>query len=294
MLQGLVCGISTLGWAMVVFVLFIYLVALMCRETLGPTKEKPSAPNEHLSPEETEFYFETVPHSMFTVFRCSFGDCTSKGGTSLFEPIAMERPWWGVLYALFTFAIVIGLFNVISAIFVESTLSYANGQASEKLQQRLDSPKLWAVNVTQVLTRLLMKKHPDVLGVSNLEKGDISGVVIDTLVTEEFDKKMVEHAARNDEHVRHALAALDINSEEYAGLSNTLDPDNTGTISSIELVEGLKRLRGNPRRGDIIAVDMMIRSMQEKVDFIWKRMRHLEVVDNVHDNATDDCKLMAV
>merc|ERR1719195_2585106 len=97
---------------------------------------------------------------------------------------------------------------------------------------------------------------------------------------------MVDEVARNDAEVCKALAALHIDSQEYANLSDTLDPENTGFIHSRDLVAGLRRLRGNPRRGDIITVDMMIRSMQEKVDFIWERMRHLNHVENVNDHAT--------
>merc|ERR1712224_1048597 len=59
-----------------------------------------------------------------------------------------------------------------------------------------------------------------------------------------------------------ALDALDIDREDHAFLSEILDPDCGGTISVCELVEGVRKLRGLPRRSDMVTQQLMIRTVQ--------------------------------
>merc|ERR1712232_1403932 len=106
-------GMSTLGWAIVLFTLCVYIVALLFREYLG-RREHP----------EILKYFNTVPRAMFTIFRCSFGDCTTDNGAPIFEYVDQHYGFvYSLTYCTFVFVMTVGLFNVISAIFVESTLA---------------------------------------------------------------------------------------------------------------------------------------------------------------------------
>jgi len=84
-----------------------------------------------------------------------------------------------------------------------------------------------------------------------------------------LDKVVLEPAAVD------ALNALDIDPHDHDKLSDILDPDHGGTIGVLDLVNGLQRLRGDPRRSDIISVNLMIRSMQDKIEDILYRMKHL-------------------
>merc|ERR1711920_1120115 len=59
-----------------------------------------------------------------------------------------------------------------------------------------------------------------------------------------------------------ALNNLDIDPGDHEFLADILDPDNSGEITIPELLDGIRRLRGEPRRSDIISVDLMIRSLQ--------------------------------
>merc|ERR1712129_202871 len=88
----------------------------------------------------------------------------------------------------------------------------------------------------------------------------------------EFARDQFNTVVTQNEQARHALIELDIDPEDHKYLSDILDPDNSGTIGVLELVDGLQRLRGEPRRSDTIAIDLMVRSLQEKVDDIWRGM----------------------
>jgi len=184
------------------------------------------------------------------------------------------------MYSLFTFTVVVGLFNVINAIFVANTMASASELSNEKLQGRLLSRKIWAVNVTKVLKALLMKqttlKAPlNMEELSELERGECSDRVVSKLLKAQFPRALFDDVVREDGEVRDAISNLDINTDEISYLSDILDPDNGGSVGMLELVDGLRRLRGDPRRRGIIAVDLMLRSLQEKIDLIFLSLHNL-------------------
>merc|ERR1711956_90744 len=106
--------------------------------------------------------------------------------------------------------------------------------------------------------------------------GDIaySHHLMNKLLQIEFPGEHVKLVMSTDEGARRALRKLDIHPADHAFLADILDPQNDGLITIMELVNGMKRLRGDPRRSDIIAIDLMVRSLQERVDEVWKWTFH--------------------
>jgi len=76
-----------------------------------------------------------------------------------------------------------------------------------------------------------------------------------------YDAKSID-AWVKDPYVIHALDELDIDRQDHARLSDILDPQNDGQIPVLDLIDGIRRLRGFPRRSDIITIDLMIREAQ--------------------------------
>jgi len=66
-----------------------------------------------------------------------------------------------------------------------------------------------------------------------------------------------------DPKVKHALDALDIDPQDHDKLSDILDPQNDGQVPVLDLIDGIRRLRGFPRRSDIVCIDLMIRELQK-------------------------------
>jgi len=242
MIHGIMGGMPTLLWSMVLYTTVLYVISLVFREFLGRRQ------NEHIYD-----YFNGVPRAMFTTFRCSFGDCSSAGGVPIFEHVALE---YGVglslLYAVFTFVITIGLFNVISAIFVESTLTAAQALENKRKQQRLGDETRLMSGVSILLRRILVLSKHDI--VDPLQE-------LDALVEMEFPTVVIDELIQDPEAAS-ALDDLDINPLDYKRLSDIFDPDNGGTVTLGDIGEGIRRLRGDPRRSDIVCVDLMIRAMQ--------------------------------
>jgi len=267
MVQGMLGGMTTLCWSVVLFVIFIYVVALVFRETLGPNPTRES--NERI-----DRYFRNVPRAMFTIFRCSFGDCSTDGGTPIFEHVTESYGgMWSLIYCGFVFIVVIGLFNVISAIFVENTLAAASDLTAKKRREKHADKERWAVNVCALLQALLRQQRNDLPDLTELDEKDLSDELMVEILQCEFPRELVDYTVRDDEDARKALSHLDIDPSDHAFLGDILDPQNDGSITVLELVDGLKRLRGEPRRSDIITIDLMVRSLQERVDDIWKWSR---------------------
>jgi hypothetical protein len=202
---------------------------------------------------------------MLTVFLYFFGEFQTIDGTSL---------WWGILLTHGTipacfvcvlfFVITIGLFNVIAAIFVESTMEAANALQNERKSERLNDTFLWSSSISFLLRKLL----------------DHHGIVVDghlndnlnTLAKEKITEVEFTEFIRDSEVVK-ALDDLEISRADHKVMFDILDNDNNGTIYMHQLVDGLRRLRGDPRRSDIISVDLMVRSIQEQTDALMESMK---------------------
>mmetsp|Transcript_134896 Transcript_134896/g.269167 ORF Transcript_134896/g.269167 Transcript_134896/m.269167 type:complete len:599 (+) Transcript_134896:111-1907(+) len=266
MFQGLIGGAHTLGWSFVLFMLFIYVVALVFRELIGPHE------HDFEDEENVQWYFRSVPRSMMTVFRCSFGDCSDQSGTPIFEHVekkfGMEM---GLVFGGFIFVVMIGLFNVISAIFVESTLNAAAQIAAKKETERLLDKTHFSRHFLKLLACILEQlwgEHDEDL--QALTDGRCTRDILDRVMSVEYLREDFEALVEKNWRAQHALVDLDIDKQDWRYLSDILDPDNSGTIGIFELLDGLQRLRGSPRRSDVIAVDLMLRSVQQKMDIMWE------------------------
>merc|ERR1719329_112870 len=107
---------------------------MVMRETMGqwcqPDREGRTdafCTHEHLA-EYAPQLFSTVPRSCFTMFRCLTEGCESADGTPLMVHI-LEDGQHGflivLLYNMCFLVVTFGLFNLIMAVFVETTLEAA-------------------------------------------------------------------------------------------------------------------------------------------------------------------------
>eukprot|EP00929_Paragymnodinium_shiwhaense_P022262 TRINITY_DN14264_c1_g1_i1.p1 TRINITY_DN14264_c1_g1~~TRINITY_DN14264_c1_g1_i1.p1 ORF type:complete len:619 (+),score=108.89 TRINITY_DN14264_c1_g1_i1:153-2009(+) len=248
MMHGMVGGLPTLGWALLMFLTTVYVVALLFREYLGRQPH-----------EEIKEYFDGVPRAMLTTFRCSFGDCSSASGVPIFEYVdSVYGPMASIFYCVFIFSMTVGVFNVISAIFVESTLESAATIRFKQKKERLQDDDLWASRVAFLVRKMVYYDGAEM----DLEQ-NLSNFVAE-LYELDIDVDVVRSVGADPE-AKKALEDLDIDPEDHEALPEILDPDQGGTIAIVELVEGLRRLRGDPKRSDIVILDLTLRSIQRLV-----------------------------
>eukprot|EP00931_Biecheleriopsis_adriatica_P081917 TRINITY_DN55276_c0_g1_i1.p1 TRINITY_DN55276_c0_g1~~TRINITY_DN55276_c0_g1_i1.p1 ORF type:complete len:575 (+),score=104.48 TRINITY_DN55276_c0_g1_i1:70-1794(+) len=250
MVTGLVGSLTTLGVSILLFLFMVFVVALVCREVLGSSED-----------EKVAVYFNSVPRSMFTVFRCSFGDCSNDSGIPIWENV-WEGPhgsWLSMCYSLWFFCVTIGVFNVISAIFVERTLSTAAEMEQTKFNERLRDEVLWAKQLTMLIEHIFDVE----VDTAKIHDHDFMTYLAETEVPRHSLDDLVQ-----DQEVREALNALDIDEHDHRKLSDILDPSHRGAVGVLDLVDGLQRLRGMPRRSDTVTVNLMVRSLQATTEEI--------------------------
>merc|ERR1712187_290106 len=84
---------------------------------------------------------------------------------------------------------------------------------------------------------------------------------IGDIINVEMNRSVVDELVKIPE-CKKALDDLDIEHQDHRRLAEILDYDHSGTIDVFEFVNGLLRLRGQPRRSDIVSIDLMVRSLQ--------------------------------
>eukprot|EP00441_Pelagodinium_beii_P012151 CAMPEP_0197696450 /NCGR_PEP_ID=MMETSP1338-20131121/116631_1 /TAXON_ID=43686 ORGANISM="Pelagodinium beii, Strain RCC1491" /NCGR_SAMPLE_ID=MMETSP1338 /ASSEMBLY_ACC=CAM_ASM_000754 /LENGTH=580 /DNA_ID=CAMNT_0043279567 /DNA_START=137 /DNA_END=1879 /DNA_ORIENTATION=- len=266
MVNGIAAGMVTLGWSFLLFVFFIYVVALILRESLG----RPS----HDSVENVTEMFNNVPRAMLTTFRCGFGDCSAPTGVPIFEHVLSNYGASGgsymLLYTIITFFISIVIFNVISAMFVESTMNVAQMLRKEKKRIKLSNEKVLFSKVARLMHCIVEHAGPEIELPGPLTES------LDYLLQTDVPTHVIDEVSTDPEVIQ-ILNDLDIHPQDHARLSDIFDPDNGGSVFIGDVAVGIRRLRGEARRSDIMAIDLMIRSVQpvlaeilESVQNLWK------------------------
>jgi len=264
MLKGLVGLLRTLACAICLLFLTVYFLAIILVQVIG------SMELDRQMMDGQDLLFQNVGASMFTVFRCSFGECSTIKGTPIFEHIIASGGFLavscGCVYSCFIFFVQVGAFNVISAVLFENICKFEAKHDQEKLAKRLNDKALYSRSFTKVLRRIL--KHPTSVDAhkrfaSNMleHAQDLSEVRI--------PRSIIDEVVKNDGEAKDALNALDIDPVDQRKLSKILDSSHSGSVGVIELMNGLVRLRGMPRRSDTVSAELVATVSLEKLDDIF-------------------------
>lgn len=257
MIKGTLGGIRTLGWSIVLISLPLYIVALLLRETLGEFQEKGQGAEQ----------FASVPTSFFTVFRCVVaGECTEAAGRPIFLSVTSTYGWgYGVLYCCTMVFMTFGLFNVIVAIFVENVIAGAKFNEHIKKQTRLRDRQLFLDKTVELLQMLSVASGRNPRSLMKPVGADSLPELENLELTPELFEVL-----RQQEGFQSVLRELDIADEDQFDLFDTLDVDGSGTVDINELLAGIAKLRGDPRRSDIVAVSLLLRSVQAELREYFK------------------------
>jgi hypothetical protein len=294
MLMGFLIGVPALFWTIVLLSLVVVLVGLCFRLAIGPPYGEPEliprcgtgdGPMDAEGCEPHVLYAEEycgdVMRCSFTIFRCIIGDCSSKGGQSLAAHLSHG---FGVrfdaTYLLGMIVIIFGLFNVITAIFVEATMAGLKyNEAKQKIEMKYQSMYV------EKMLRKLVKRIERIYVEGHCRKGEASAEANDRHATElapgkTFDQSLVAGKVREislgeeeffwvveDSDVRGILSELDIELEgaAFETLFETMDSNGSGSVMLSEMVDCLMKLRGGPMKVDMIAPWVALRSLKQDV-----------------------------
>lgn len=290
MLVGLAIGMPSLLWVLVLFVVVLYSFGLLLRFMLGPQAEQdlistcgfgddvvvgedPDCPIHSVYGEE---FFGSLSLSMFTTFRFMLGDSSTAGGKSL---AVMFSQGYGssfmILYSCFMVAVMFGLFNIITAIFVDSTIAglkhndvrrkYARQYEKNYVQGKLRN---FLQRVSEIVAARRDGNAEDIVAPASIRKSVAMNSVqpmleeMQLLTLDEDDFREV----MEDMVIKMVLQDLDVEMYNPSGMFDTFDPDGNKSITTSEMIQAIMKLRGGPQKNDLIASWVAIKALHEKVD----------------------------
>eukprot|EP00931_Biecheleriopsis_adriatica_P087580 TRINITY_DN62022_c0_g1_i1.p1 TRINITY_DN62022_c0_g1~~TRINITY_DN62022_c0_g1_i1.p1 ORF type:complete len:829 (+),score=152.08 TRINITY_DN62022_c0_g1_i1:39-2525(+) len=292
MISGFVIGAPWLFWVLVVLWCVIYICAVALRSfilTVVPENldcgqgdatdlyaELPDGCKIHYI--YGEEYCGAVLTCMFTIFRCMIGDCSTTGGRSLSMILS---DGFGVRFdLLYSFSMVVvlfGVFNIITAIFVEATLSGLKYNDAQRKYQQLSEQsyiktklrelsKAAAARVRKLRGRVKARRASQRL----LKTLRLTHKLTDDEEELEEDEDILMNEAEfiavlRCADVRKALEKIDVTIEPRAGTFNAFNTDRDGFVSIKEMVQGVLKLRGELQKSDIVATQNALRSISRCV-----------------------------
>lgn len=294
MVKGVVAGLRTLLWAMVLMMILVYTSAVFLRQSMG------NAVVRGVGIEDTTI-FADMSSAMFNVFRCFIGSCTLADGTPmevhLYEKYGFSFvvPYAGVM--IFT---MFGMFNLIMAIFVENVQEAA--KQKQQLSQDHERARVWLKlrqlvlrfgGVTEdsitplkeclwsVSHRLQMSVGGRVMDDPGIRNNKVEGQVHFALGGQ-ISRVMFDLVTRNND-VKWLLDELEIFVADPVELFDVLDADGSQYVDITELVAGLLKLRsGGADKSDIVTVILGVRALQKDIAHVADAQKEVfSILDNV-------------
>jgi len=255
MIQGVFAGLRVLFWAVVLFFSFIYFVAIIAVNLIG-NDENPLIKES----------FGKVPWAMLTLFMCFTDGCTASNGTPLSYHLFTEygAPFM-VSYMLGVLFVIIGLFNLIMAIFVDNVME----------SKRLHRQEERAMDRTSVEGRLrrIVRQCCYEQGVgfvngrfsfsSNADASNRNGAgarfnLDHVSVTRDMFCQLLSH-----KKLERVLESLDVETCNRVELFDVLDADMSGELDLEEIIAGLLSLRGPSEKKDAVGALLCGRVTQQ-------------------------------
>eukprot|EP00928_Gymnodinium_smaydae_P037734 TRINITY_DN26154_c0_g1_i1.p1 TRINITY_DN26154_c0_g1~~TRINITY_DN26154_c0_g1_i1.p1 ORF type:complete len:700 (-),score=136.58 TRINITY_DN26154_c0_g1_i1:458-2557(-) len=256
MIQGLSGGMQTLFWSGILILVPLYSIAVVVREDLGNQADHPDEAISKVSEP-----FRNIPMTMFTIFRCVVStDCSDRDGRPI--PMLVTEMYglqYAAFYSLFMLFMTFGLFNVIVALFVESTVVAAKRNDERTRRRRLMDWSLVAEKTTQLLQKVLKKDRRWRAKMGLPVTDDDAALEAIEISYESFQEALL------DREVQKIFDDLEIGVIERMDLFETLDVDSSGSMTLEELLHGIVRLRGQPRRSDVIGTLLRVSDIQKQL-----------------------------
>lgn len=269
MINGAIGGMRTLLWSLALVAIPLYAVSLLMYDSIGGFADNGLGA-------ET---FRTLPLAWFTMFRCTVAsDCANSQGQPIALLVSENYGWgYGLIFCTTTILMTFGLFNVIAAIFVENTLAAAKSNSVLNKRQRLLDTQMFAEKASELVQFVWSVHHLrmedpdwDVPGTTTSER--CLQQRLRRMSERDIDEASVLHITpeffaflRTFREFKRLLGDLDIADEDQVDLFDTLDVDGGGTLDLEELVVGISKLRGDSRRSDIVAVGLVVRTLQAEI-----------------------------
>eukprot|EP00931_Biecheleriopsis_adriatica_P087645 TRINITY_DN62078_c0_g1_i1.p1 TRINITY_DN62078_c0_g1~~TRINITY_DN62078_c0_g1_i1.p1 ORF type:complete len:638 (+),score=120.93 TRINITY_DN62078_c0_g1_i1:84-1997(+) len=235
LLKCLQASIITLFWSLCVLVGIQCIAAMILSESLKDFFADESVDEE--TRKSIFRYYGTFSKTMMTMFEILFANWIP-AARILIENVS---EWFSLVFILYRCLIGFATLNVVSAVFVQSTMKVA--QHDDEL---LIAQKMTANEVDQKNLKVLFKQI-DTSGDGELSYEELMGVM--------QDPSMKLH-----------MSALDIDSHDLESLFRLLQTDDDDSISTDEFLKGIGRLKGPAKAIDMASTLVSVNRLIDRVD----------------------------
>ncbi|CAE7302690.1 Catsper1 [Symbiodinium natans] len=262
MVKGLVAGIRTLLLAFSLLFAVIYVISGFTFMMIGNNTKTADFKMQH--------YFETLPLTMFTAFRCFIGECIDDLGQPIPSLLAQAYGVPFILGYVSSYMLVaLGIFNVILAVYVDITMKAAKESEAVTAEQHFHE----SIRVART-TRELLKKFAAAYRLwHDMEEENMSHIDITSSAVLFTDEEIQDNITITkelfllviqDQDVQKLMDDLDMPADR-ANMFEIIDADGSGTLHITELVQGLLKIRGEVNKGDTVASLLATKAVQRMI-----------------------------
>mmetsp|Transcript_36624 Transcript_36624/g.87678 ORF Transcript_36624/g.87678 Transcript_36624/m.87678 type:complete len:647 (+) Transcript_36624:197-2137(+) len=251
---------SSLLWSLLMLVTTIYIFGIYFVQVVAyhvfATEVPPSGTPELAVHETMKEMFGSLLRAVYTLYQAVSGGISwGEIGSVL---IGID-PMHGLVLSFFTFFTTFALLNIITGIFVDSSINSAQSDKEEVIQEQLHRQS----SAMTEMRKLFANADRDGSGTMNLE---------------EFETHL------KSKEVRAHFLSLGIEVDKVKGLFRLLDLDMSGELSLEEFVQGCTRLRGPAKSIDLATLMNEYMRMSDDLQrfFSWSdgqfnRLYHFQV-----------------
>lgn len=249
MLRGIESGRSTLVWGFFLIVLICYIFAVALSQTIGRAAGSEGRP-------VIDVHFRSIPSSMFTLFSCFTGNCAAYDGRPLgFILYEYYGPLMVLIYMLMFFLVSFGLFNVLVASFLQSSMRASRFSDVERRRVLKKERKMVRQKTSLLLDMIL--QHC-------LKRRDISSIDAEAALKDIRISRSMYTQLLRDPEIQQWLEDMGCEDSLRSKLFDKIDRDGNGVLECTELVTGIvDLLRG--RIDNMEALMSLVRSVDRRL-----------------------------
>jgi len=235
-----------------------------------------------------KMYFQSLPDSMFTAFRCFTGECINDAGEPMTSLLSQKFGLAFQLgYVMSYMLVTMGIFNVILAVYVDITMKAAKENEAQTAEQHARESIRIARTTRELLKKFAAAYHlyQEMEDASNGETFEIRASA--ALFTDEELSENIEITKElfllviQDRDVQLLMDDLDL-PPDRANLFEIIDADSSGTLHIAELVQGLLKIRGEVNKSDTVAALLATKAAQNMLT-----ETRVEVINNLDELKTE-------
>jgi len=250
-IYSIMATLKALVWALVLLFGILYVFGILFTQTVSDYFIEEDEANISQESAVLHEFWDSLPKSMFTLFK------SISNGISWHECVHALHVlgWiWVAAFLVFVSFTYFAVLNVVTGIFCQSAIDTAHNNEDLLVQEQMNQRDALVTRMRKLFKEL---------------DTDESGSL--TILELEYNLDVPD--------VRAVFDSLQIDTSDAWALFKLLDTDEGNEIDVDEFVHGLMRLKGEPKRSDILELEVKVGMVMKGVDHLTQVLHeHLQVI----------------